>query len=499
MPSPPPSRQPSRAPALVIALSSLLLSAGLAVSLYVYTASLQQELVGDAEAAGDMDQATVIAWWAGDAALKWALLSAAGSLCGVVGILMHNSALHRVFAVSTFADLLLTLLLTLTLALLTFTPTLSQPFGSFLCSSVGSGLSSPSAQSLLGTAHDSESLSWSSGIEILLWGVETCEESWHAGLVRVIAGCVVAASLRIYGVWVSWEMNAELKDQELRDQGEGSWMVDPEYVDEGARGTEGKSPTRMEETLVRRSRASSTSTAVAGPSSRRSHTLPATGLPPPYAYAESQRVRSHTISYPPHPSSSSSLHNSAPTSASSGSRQRPRLVLLPVYVNNHGNPVYSPSSPSFPYALGHPAPAPPAYAARTPSPRTRSSTSPGMPFSSRPHVFNRNPSSKCRNRSSSSSSSSSSASRSSSSSPVASSAVSAGSKTPLPSPPIYTSEPMELTPPTTPTATTSSTSKAANSASRRPRSRSETAGAVVPGGTPEQGQHPWQPLALPRE
>ncbi|GAA5901967.1 hypothetical protein JCM5296_006314 [Sporobolomyces johnsonii] len=495
MPSPPPSRQPSRAPALVIALSSLLLSAGLAVSLYVYTASLQQELVGDAEAAGDMDQATVIAWWAGDAALKWALLSATGSLCGVVGILMHNSALHRVFAVSTFADLLLTLLLTLTLALLTFTPTLSQPFGSFLCSSVGSSLSSPSAQSFLGTAHDSESLSWSSGIEILLWGVETCEDSWRTGLVRVIAGCVVAASLRVYGVWVSWEMNAELKDQELRDHGEGSWMVDQEFADEDTCGTEGKSPTRMEETLVRRSRASSTSTAVAGPSSRRSHTLPATGLPPPYAYAEFERVRSHTISYPPHRSSSSSSHNSASTStsASAGSRQRPRLVLLPVYVDNHGNPVYSPSSPSFPYSLAHSASAPPAYAARTPSPRARSSTSPGVSLSSRPHSSNRNPS-KRRNRSSSSSSVSTS-----SSSPAASSARSAGSKPSLASPPLYTSEPLELTPPTTPTAMTSSTSTATNSASRRPRSRSELDGAAVPGGTPEQAQHPWQPLALPRE
>ncbi|GAA6058495.1 hypothetical protein JCM10212_006934 [Sporobolomyces blumeae] len=374
----------TRTPALVIAFSSLLLSAGLATSLFVFNESLKSQLDGD------LDQAAVVAWWAGDAALKWALISATGSLCGVVGILIHNSPLHRVFAVSTFADFLLTLFLTFTFSLLTFTPSLAQPFSSFLCSSLmSSEFSSSSAGHLL---HERDSTSWpsSGGIDILLWGVEACEDSWRSGLVKVILGCVVAAALRVYGVWVSWEMNAELRDLERRGLGEG-W-IDTESSNDGERGRdehrrghamdEIKSARSMEESLVTRSRSASATTATAT-SQRRSNTLPATGLPPRYS-DESPRPRSHSASYPP-------------ATGASSATPRPRLVLLPVYVDEQGKPIYSPDSPTFPYVHGA---SPPAYSL---PPRTRSTRSQSSSSSAKCACSPRPP----RQRSSSSSSSSS--------------------------------------------------------------------------------------------
>ena len=73
--------QSNRTPALLIAFSSLLLSSGLATSLFVFNQSIQDQLDGD------LDQAAVVAWWTGNAALKWALISSVGSLCGCIGIL----------------------------------------------------------------------------------------------------------------------------------------------------------------------------------------------------------------------------------------------------------------------------------------------------------------------------------------------------------------------------------------------------------------------------
>lgn len=74
----------SRLAALSIALSSLLLSSGLATVLYVYTESLRDQFDD-----GDVDEpAQVVAWWTAEAAFKWALISAGGSLSGIVGILV---------------------------------------------------------------------------------------------------------------------------------------------------------------------------------------------------------------------------------------------------------------------------------------------------------------------------------------------------------------------------------------------------------------------------
>lgn len=90
-----PHASPSRNQALVVAGSSLFLSTGLATLTWVWTAALERELASDTDAAVDMDGMVVVAWWAGDAAVKWALLSAGGSLCGTLGLLLVSQPSNR--------------------------------------------------------------------------------------------------------------------------------------------------------------------------------------------------------------------------------------------------------------------------------------------------------------------------------------------------------------------------------------------------------------------
>ncbi|GAA5877327.1 hypothetical protein JCM16303_006244 [Sporobolomyces ruberrimus] len=436
----------NRTPALLISLSSLLLSAGLSTCLYVLTESLKDQLDGD------LDQAGVVAWWASDAGLKWGLISATGSLAGVVGILIHNSSLHRVFAVSTFADLLLTLLLTFTLSLLTFTPSLSPTFGSFLCSSVlSSSYDSPSGSTgshILRVERDRSNWAPAGGIDLLSWGVEACEESWKSGMFKVIAGSVVAVICRVYGVYVSFSMNAELRDEELqRLGGQGGRREVDSWVDEDSASEMNelnKSSLRgLEETLAgnsnhRRSRSTSSTSRSGGrgpsptSSTRRSNTLPATGLPP--RYSDPTAVR--------------------PRSQSSNEGNRPRLVLLPVYVDRQGNPVASPTS----------ARSPPAYRSRsstspTSDPSHRSKPSSGSSSAARPPPPPRKRSYSATSYSSSSSSSSPPLKRS------------------PPLPPLYTSEPLPLSSSPDLSSSTSSSTETTSSKigrSRRSRHRSDT-------------------------
>ncbi|GAA5888790.1 hypothetical protein JCM6882_002856 [Rhodosporidiobolus microsporus] len=377
MSHPPPF--PSRKAALVIASSSLLVSTGLATCLFVWRSALDHN---DADTDGvDMDEAAVLASWTGEAALRWSLLSAGGSLFGVLGLLLRKSGLHRVFAITMAVDLLATVLLALVLSLLSFTPALAPAFSTFLCSSTF--ISDFSA------SRSHEGVTRSDGVELALWGVETCEESWQTGMLHVILGCVVVAALRVYGVLVSWDMQAEMREQEARDRGE-AW-VDQEMCEiEAATGQQGerKSARQMEETLGRPRSSSTSSTTSSRRGGARSSTLPlyteiADSSAPP-----GKRTRSHTFA---HGSSSRRQQQ----------QQHPRLVLVPVVFDQHGHPVYSPSSPGF--AL-------PPYAS---PPRSRSSTyhdafsgSPvASPLSSRSSSRTSKRSSRPRSSSSSSSSS----------------------------------------------------------------------------------------------
>ena len=91
-PSNPSRRNPSRrTPALIASADSVLLASGLAVSLAVALRSFEAELDSDEEAI-DLDQTAVAVWWAGDVALRWAFISAAGSLCGVLGLVLVSPA-----------------------------------------------------------------------------------------------------------------------------------------------------------------------------------------------------------------------------------------------------------------------------------------------------------------------------------------------------------------------------------------------------------------------
>lgn len=91
-PSNPSRRNPSRrTPALIASAASVLLASGLAVSLAVAVRSIEAELDSDDEAI-DLDQTAVAVWWAGDVALRWAFISAAGSLCGVLGLVLVSPA-----------------------------------------------------------------------------------------------------------------------------------------------------------------------------------------------------------------------------------------------------------------------------------------------------------------------------------------------------------------------------------------------------------------------
>lgn len=81
----------SRTGALVASASSVLLASGLAVSLSVALHSFERETDNELDAI-DMDQTAVTVWWAGDVAFRWAVISAAGSVCGVLGLVLVS---HR--------------------------------------------------------------------------------------------------------------------------------------------------------------------------------------------------------------------------------------------------------------------------------------------------------------------------------------------------------------------------------------------------------------------
>ncbi|GAA5827219.1 hypothetical protein JCM11251_001175 [Rhodosporidiobolus azoricus] len=430
--APPPVPFPSRKPALVIASSSLLLSSGLATCLYVWRSTLDRV---DSDTDGvEQDGAAVAAWWTGEAALRWSLLSAGGSVFGVLGLLLRDSRLHRVFAITTAVDLLATVLLALVLSLLTFTPALAPTFSTFLCSSTF--ISDFSA------SRSHEGLTWSDGVELVLWGVETCEESWRTGMIRVIFGCAVATALRLYGVLISWEANSEMRDQELRDRGEG-WVdqemceIEAATVQQGDR----KSARQLEETLGR-PRSSSPPSTSSRRSGMRSSTLPLySDFSDSPHHVGGKRTRSHTFA-----------------SGTGSRRQQPQLVLVPVVLDQHGHPVYSPSSPSFtlpPYASPSRSRSSTYHEAFSPSPIASSSASRSSSRASKRAPRPR------------SSSSSSSASRLFNSQPI------------VDSPPLMalTDEPLDiasvpLSPPLTPVASCTG-KKEDDRASRRARSKSE--------------------------
>lgn len=266
-------------------------------------------------------------------------------LTGRCCALQRSAKIQRVFAVTTAVDLVATILLTLLLLLLTFTPALSQPFSTFLCSSsFAQDLSTPSS---LSSSHhpsshssSSESFTLTDSLALLLWGVETCEDNWRSGMVRVILGSAVASVIRTYGVCVTWEANAELKENEQRERGEG-W-VDQEMAEVEAREEERAAK------LQRKAsggggggRQRSASSSSSGSSHRRG--------------SLSERRSSTLPLYTDAPSSDCLKHLRSQSIPYSSDGSKPQLVLVPCVLDSHGHPVYSPSSPTFtipPYTAG---------------------------------------------------------------------------------------------------------------------------------------------------
>ncbi|KAG0661164.1 hypothetical protein C6P46_004118 [Rhodotorula mucilaginosa] len=470
-----PSSPSRRTPALIASAASVLLASGLAVSLAVAVRSIEAELDSDDEAI-DLDQTAVAVWWAGDVALRWAFISAAGSLCGVLGLVLRKSKLHAVFALTTAFDLLATIFLTLTLLLLTFSPSLSEPFGDFVCSSSYASDFSASARALLARPSEHATSSWSNGIELAFWGVEACEDAWQTAMVRVLVGCAVTIALRAYGTWVTWDANVEMKDLEDRGLG-GAWSSVRAAVDEtGVDGERGENVNSkgMVEKMVRRLSSSS-----GGPRPTARYT------PLALEEARSSRTlerRSNTFPHPPslltsvdekrRPTRAQSDDIRRNSSSSSPNRRNssaePRLVLVPFVIDSLGHAVYEPSSPT----LHMPPPQQQQQQHECGAPARRSlstlSTRPSPP-SPRPRSM---PSS-----SSSSSSSCPSLSASASSSAPSSPATATSPASPPPPPPppltpplIFTDEPGQMSSSSTsPARCQSNSTKSLDSAANRPR------------------------------
>ncbi|GAA5870065.1 hypothetical protein JCM3774_004349 [Rhodotorula dairenensis] len=386
-----PSLPRRHTPALVASAASVLLASGVAVSLAAAMRSFERELDSELDSI-DIDQTAVAVWWAGDVALRWAFISAAGSVCGVLGLVFRKSKLHGVFALTTAFDLLATIFLTLTLLLLTFSPSLSEPFGEFICSSSYASDFSDTARSLLARPTEHAALSWTNGIELAFWGVETCEDAWQSAMLRILVGCAVTIGLRAYGTWVTWDANVDLRETELRDRGLGSWIPPPgapeaEAVcgdERGANDTKG-----MVEKVVRRLSSSGGARPVA-----RYTPLALEEARAPHSFAAAPSRRSNTFPLAERPEekrrparaqstrSSSSSHRSSSASSSPSRRSsaEPRLVLVPFVIDTYGHAVYEPSSPT----LHMPSPQGPSTAAATVSPRRLSSLS-SRPPPPRPH------------------------------------------------------------------------------------------------------------------
>lgn len=102
-----------------------------------------------------------------------------------LGLSQGHRPLIRLFAIGTAIDLICTLILLLILLLLTYAPTLSQPFSTFLCNST----TSTSA----------------SNAEAVWWTLEACEAHWRQGMGVVVLGAMVAIGLRGWGTAITWQ------------------------------------------------------------------------------------------------------------------------------------------------------------------------------------------------------------------------------------------------------------------------------------------------------
>lgn len=277
----------------------------------------------------------------------------------------HRSKLHRVFALTTAFDLLATVFLTLTLCLLTFSPSLSEPFGDVVCSS---SYAASSEDGLLGRSVDERRPPTWTTASFAFWGVETCEDAWQSTMLRVLVGCVVTIALRAYGTWVTWEANVEMREREL------GWAAvptaNPESDDEEDDDSTGEKSI-LEKAVRRLSSSSSSRRPTLTPLSleearirrqssdgrhehddrRRHDGQRSQTLPTPVSHRRSRSRTDHSAHWVVSPATSSPSSSRSSSRSSTPSRRstssEPRLVFVPFVIDSHGHAVYEPSSPTF--------------------------------------------------------------------------------------------------------------------------------------------------------
>lgn len=198
----------------------------------------------------------------------------------------------RFFARASFLDLAGTFVLLLSTILLTATPALAGPFSELVCRELTRGELFRATSEREGRAGGTSEGWGMQGVDVVAWGVETCEESWRMGMAIGITLLAGLLAFKTWGIWVTWEFHSALV---------GGHSADPEWCEDKAAAA--TKPSRV--------RALSTGK----PTRSRSAPTPHEGRPHSHG-----RHKSHSVSH------------------------RPRLVLVPVFFE--GTPVARTISPS---------------------------------------------------------------------------------------------------------------------------------------------------------
>lgn len=103
--------------------------------------------------------------------------------------------------------------------LLTFSPSLSAPFSDLICNTLTRGeLFSVTA---LMREKESRATGWGlKGVDVIAFGVESCEENWRAGVAIVLVALIAGIVTRIYGVSCVWEYYTLLERESLGEAGD---------------------------------------------------------------------------------------------------------------------------------------------------------------------------------------------------------------------------------------------------------------------------------------
>ncbi|SGY33196.1 BQ5605_C002g01464 [Microbotryum silenes-dioicae] len=265
---------------------------------------------------------------------RWTIISAMTSAIGVAGTLTRRAPLLRIFAVGTSFDLVCTIVLLLVFLLVTFSPTLAEPFSSFLCSALTSG-EFASVSTLKLWESESQVGPEGFGIELLNFGIEACEEHWRGGMVALILGAIIAVALRTLGTIVTWDYHSTLVKQKLwlqeiengeplglrKEQG---WY-DAESITSSS-AFKGLRGGQSDEESGRRKRSPTTEGRYAAHRERRRSSFPSTSTRP---------TRANTLPVMFAQQGSGIASSSSPSS-------RHRLVFVPVYLDRNTTAVAEP-------------------------------------------------------------------------------------------------------------------------------------------------------------